>query len=485
MAIIPTITTRTTRGEALAMIGAKSTRGFLAVSALTLGGCATAAPEVRFEEVRAGLEERGEHRVHWYQGTEEDEAARGAVASLLAEPLTADAAVQIALLNNRRLQATYQELGIAQADLVQAGLLHNPVFSGEILFPTGEGTPQITLGVAQSFLDVFYRPLRRRRATSRLEEATLEVTGAVLDLAYQTRIAFYQAQAAAQRLEMLEHVVLATELGYDFARQLHQAGNITELELAQQRDLYESARLDLRRAEAALAGEREVLNRALGLFGEDTRWQITGRLPELPEAPLDLEGLESRVVAASLDLAVAAQRIVTAGRTLGIDESVALLPELELGVEAKREHGEWLVGPALALPIPLFDRGQARIARTRAELRQQQERYAALAVEIRSIARQAQGQLTAAEEIAGHYRRTILPLRQRIVGEAQLQYNAMQIGLPDLLRAREQQIEAGGRYIQALFDYWIAWARIDQLLAGRAPHDGGLPAPAVATDPNH
>ena len=440
------------------------------VAALILlaSGCTTTSLQAAFEEVDMDVAQRSGHRIHWYQGTEDDLQIHEMLQDLRDEPLTADRAVQIALLNNRRLQAIYQELGIAQADLVQAGLLSNPVFRGEFLFPTRGGRADLELSATQSFLEIFYIPLRKRVAESQLTEAKLAVTGAVLDLAHETQIAFYHVQADAQHVEMFEQVVFATDLSYDFAKRLHAAGNITELELHQQRDLFEHARLDLHRAEANLVSSRERLTQLMGLFGEQAEWRLAGRLQEIPEEAVELDGLESRAIEQSVDLAVAAQRIQTAGRRLGFSETTALVPDLQIGAEAERD-GHWAVGPTLRLPVPLFDQGRARIARDRAELRQQQEKYTALAVEIRSIARQVRDRLETSQDAARHYRQVVLPLRERITNETQLQYNAMQVGLFELLRARERQIGAGKAYIQALYDYWSARAAIEQLLRGRTP----------------
>jgi cobalt-zinc-cadmium efflux system outer membrane protein len=366
------------------------------------------------------------------------------------------------------LQSVYQTLGIAQADLVQAGLLSNPVFGGAERLPVDGGLSTLGLSVAQSFLEIFYIPLRKRAAKSQLEEAKLAVAGLVLDFEYETRIIFYEVQANAQLVEMLQQVGQAMESGYDFARRLHAAGNITDLELNQQRDLYEQARLDLRQAEADLIHFRERLNQLMGLYGEQIHWKTSGRLEEVPGEEIGVERLEARVVEQSLDLKLAAQRIITAGHRLGFTETTALVPWLDLGVDAEKTE-DWEVGPALSFPIPLFDQGRPRIARNRAELRQDQERYTAFAVEIRSITRQYRNHLEAAKDMARHYRQVILPLRERIINETQLQYNAMQVGLPELLRAREQQIEAGKAYVHTLYEYWSAKTAIALLLRGRVP----------------
>ena len=436
---------------------------------LFVAGCATTSPQAAFEAVEAGLEERGVESAHWHTGVEADQEVAETLRRLLDEDLTVESAVQITLLNNRRLQAVYSELGVAQADLVDAGLLSNPLFSGGILFPVNSRNREINLGITQSFLDIFYIPLRRRVAESLLDETKLIVTASVLDFEYRARKAFYHAQASSQRVEMFEQITLATELGYELAQRLHEAGNITQLELNEHRDLYEQARVELRLVERDHQRSRENLNRIMGVSGEDIEWNLDARLPPPPDDELDLHDIETQVMEASLDLEIARQRIVTAGTLLGVRETTALVPSLTVGAEAEHEAGSWIVGPTLALPIPFFDRGQARIARSRAELRMQQDSYEALGVEIHSLTREAREDLEAARQIATHYQDTILPLRERITEEAQLQYNAMQIGLFGLLRARERQIEAGERYIEALLTYWTARTVIDQLLKGRTP----------------
>lgn len=435
-----------------------------------MAGCASTSPQAVFEEVEASLEERGIERVYWHTGTEEDEESDAKIRQLLEEELTVDTAVQITLMNNRRLQAVYSQLGVAQADLVQAGLLSNPVFSGSILFPLSGGNTEFELGITQSFLEIFYIPLRKRVAGSMLDETKLIVTASVLHYEYRARTAFYKTQASFQRLEMFEQITLATELGYDLAQRLHEAGNITELKLHEHRDLYEQARIELRLAERDYFRSRERLNRIMGVFSEDVGWSINSRLPQIPDEETDLTDIETQVIEKSLDLEIARQRIITSGKMLGFRENMALVPFLSAGAEAEYEAGDWRVGPTLSLPIPLFDLGRARIARSHSELRMQQDSYMALAVEIRSIAREARENIEAAQQISRHYENVILPLRERITGETQLQYNAMQVGLFELLRARERQIEAGERYINSLLNYWISTAAIEQLLKGRTPH---------------
>jgi cobalt-zinc-cadmium efflux system outer membrane protein len=432
-----------------------------------LNGCASVSPHASFEDVAGQVKDRAGYRVLWYQGGTEDEEAKRAIERLLKEELTEASAVQIALLNNRRLQAVYQELGIAQAALVQAGLLKNPVFEAAVKFPISGGPTELDFTIVQEFLSLLFIPMRRAIAQADLEAAKLEVTGVVLDLVGETRAAFYGAQAAEQLLEMRQQVVQATAASYEAARRLHEAGNLRELDLHNERALHDQSKLDLATAESAVVETRERLNTLMGLWAEDTRWAMGHRLPDVPSEPLDLEGLERRAITTNIDLAAARSRLEAFESRPGLVKSTALIPAFEVGAHGEREEGDWEVGPVIALPIPFFDQGQARVAVANAEVRRQQEEYTARAVEIRAAVRATRQRVLAAQRTALFYRNELLPLRERIVRETLLQYNAMQIGVFQLLQAKEQQIEAGSRYIEALRAYWLLRTELDQALSGR------------------
>ena len=440
---------------------------------MLLSGCATFDHRAGFDEVSGTVEARSGKRVVWNLGTELDAQAAQDVHALLQDPLTADKAVQVALLNNRELQATYAELGVAQAELVQAGLLTNPVFDGAAFFPLAGGPVGLDLSVAMNFLDIFYLPLRKRVAKAQFEAAKLQVTGAVLDFAAMVQSAFYRHQADEQMLELLQTITHALATALEAAQRLHAAGNITDLDLARERAVTEEAKLQLRAAETTARESREQLNTLMGLWGQETTWHIEKRLPDLPEEPLPLDGLEARALRASLDLAGARQRLIVAGEALGVNRATALLSEAAVGGGAERDDGEWKAGPLLELPIPLFDQGQGRTGRAAAELRRAQQDYYALGVRIRATVRTVSEQVQGAEDRARYARDILLPLLEHIVGETQLQYNAMQLGIFELLRVREQQIRAAMTYIETLRDYWLARTDLAQLLSGRLPSSNG------------
>ena len=451
------------------MISGKNA-AWLIAGLVVFSGCTSIAMNAGFDDVKATVEERSRTQIVWNNGTDLDQQASERLSSLLKDKLTADEAVQIALLNNRDLQAVYSELGVAQADLVQAGLLSNPIFDASVMFPvSGGGRPDLELSAAMNFLNILYIPLRKRVAAARFEEVKTRVAGSVLDFAGRVRSAFYRYQAAEQMLELRQAIVQALDASFEIARRLSAAGNITDLDLARERAQFETSKLALRSAEVAVRQNREELNILMGLWGKQTQWQTDQRLPEIPEQTLQTEGLERLALDKSVDLLNARQRIMLAGNQLGFNRWTALVPELHAGPRGEREEGSWELGPTLEFPIPLFDQGQARIGRAMAELRRSQQEYYALAVRIRSTARAVQDRLEGTRDRALYYRDILLPLRERIVNEAQLQYSAMQLGPFVLLNAREQQIETAVAYIEELREYWLARGDIGQIVAGRLP----------------
>jgi len=221
----------------------------------------------------------------------------------------------------------------------------------------------------------------------------------------------------------------------------------------------------------------------MGLGGAGSTWRVKRRLSNIPRTEFDLDTIEGKAIANSIDLALARQNLMTLGSRYGVAQVISVIPELELGAEAERDERVWAIGPAVALPIPLFDQGQARRAGARAAIVKAQDEYAALAIRVRSAARMERVRLLRARERVLYYRNVILPLTKEILEQTLLEYNAMQIGVFRLVDAKEQQITAGQRYIEALRDYWIARARVDQLLDGRLPAETTGDAGTTASSP--
>lgn len=446
------------------------------LAGVVISGCASIEPKPGFDQVSRDVQSRTGKQIYWRQGTPEDERVRERVRAMLRDTLSADEAVQVALLNNPRLQGVYEELGIAQADVVQAGLLRNPVFEGLVLDTRDGEHTNLDFDVAWDFLGVFTMPLRKQIARDNYEAAQLRVTGEVMDLAAEVRAAFYQAQANQQLVEMLRQVVDNTSAQLEAARRLRAAGNITRLALDQRRALQEQSRLLLADAQGGLYASRERLNTLMGLWGTATQWQVQPRMGSVPAQSLSLEDVERRAVERSLDLAMMRLEMTSLAKRVGLTNVTSVIPDLEIGYAWERDDGEWSDGPSLSLPLPIFDLGQAKRARVKAQLEQLRSQYVELAIQVRSQTRAAARRLELARERERHLREVMLPLRERITQGMQLEYNAMQVGVFRLLQTQQQQLATGQQYVQALRAYWESRAQMEQLLNGRMGEGGAAMA---------
>lgn len=444
----------------------------LSFAALT--GCTSMRSGKGFDDVQREVRARTGADTRWDRGTTEDAQARAAWRGLIENELTPDAAVQIALLNNRGLTATYEDLDIAQAELVRAGLLRNPVFSGALRFSTGGGGTGVDLSITEDFLTLLTMPLRKARAGAAFEAAKARITLEAVQTAYEARSAFYEYQAAVQTVELRETVEGASSASYELARRLREAGNIRELDLLNEQSFFERARLETELARVRAMTARERVNAALGLWGEDTAWRAAARLPELASGDDPPEEIERRAVAASLELAGARWEIDVAAASARLARPLAWLDGSDVGAVAERKvDGGWSVGPSVSLPIPIFDIGGAAVGEGAARLRQAAGHYYDAAVQVRASARSLAAELQYARERVERHRTVILPLQQRLLERTQLQYNAMQVSGFQLLQARRDQIEAGVSLIDATLDYWRASAGVLLALGGGEASLGG------------
>jgi outer membrane protein, heavy metal efflux system len=431
--------------------------------AAALGGCASLNPSPAFEDLAQTVHARTGKRVRWIRGTAEDAEAARAVQSLLRRPLTADGAVQIALLNNRDLHATYEELGIAQADLVEAGLLRNPLLTLERRWP-GLATEA---DVAKMFIDILLLPLRKRVAAAQFETAKMNVGHEILTVSAEVRAAFYQLQGDEQLLDMRRTVAVTMERSAETALLMQEAGNISNLDLANEQAQHVQAKIELARAQTEAVESREKLSKLMGVWGRQTEWTVNARLPNLPGREVSASGLESRAVAQRLDLAAARAEFIAKARSLGFARVEAIMEGAEITAHFEREQeGDSSVGPSFTIPLPIFNQGQPAVARARSKLRQSQQRYLALATDIRSDVRAARDRMLLLRSQVEYYKSSVLPIRNRVVNETQLQYNAMQIGPIQLLQAKQEEVRTGADYIETLRDYWVARAELEKAVGG-------------------
>ncbi len=453
----------------------------LTVTAAILGGCASVSKDAGFADVQKTAAEKLQKDVQWNKGMEQDKAAAKAVQALLERPLSVDDAVQIALLNNPGLQAAYEDLGIAQADLVQAGLLKNPVFSGDIL---ALGPAHLySASVVQDFLSVLTLAGRKRVASSQFERRKFEVANRVMDLAAAVRSAYYKALADEQSLDLFKQVVSATEAAAELGERQREAGNIMPRDQAIQQAFYAQTLLDRSRIETQLAADREVLNKLMGLWGKDVAWNTPERLPDVPEEKPAIDGLETLAVEQRLDLAAAKMNLEAANYALNLGEDYRYLSIFGLGMALEMEPDGLSYGPRLQFGLPLFDQGQAQIALLEAQQRKHGRMVTNLGVDIRAEVRDAWTRMNAAQDAVRHYEKVLLPLNQQIVAENQRLYNGMLVGPYELLLSKQNELNVARDYIHTIRDYWIAQSDLEHAIGGPLPGKQVRPRPDEKQQP--
>ncbi|MDI1481246.1 TolC family protein [Polyangium sp. y55x31] len=467
-----------------------TTRTFFSFGALALAlglstGCASAALPQHVGEVNDIFAARNRRDLAVsVPGEDEDwEKTAAEVPKLLSKPLDADGAVRIALAQNRELRAAFYEIGIARGRFVQAGLPPNPEIDLSVRRPNDPAQPlQLDIGIEYNLTGLLMLPLRKGVAEADLAAERLRVAGQVLDMAYAARTSFYTVQARQQELDLRVRALKAFQAGFSAAEELNRVGNLPEMDLATQRAAVESARVDVAEAENRLLDARENLNVALGLSGEQTRWNIAAPLPDPPAEALATERVEERAVASSFELQELEARMRAASKRAGLAQTEGSLPHISGGFHGERDAAVWEIGGHVTVGLPFFDRNQGTVLSARSEFGAQRERYLATATSLRATVRTAQNRVESAGRRARHYREVVLPAREKALAETLLQYNAMQVSVFQVLDSQRQVTQAGLTYVETLLDYWNARAALDQILAGR--HRGLALGPAGAARTN-
>ncbi|MFA6046098.1 MAG: TolC family protein, partial [Phycisphaerales bacterium] len=437
-----------------------------------LAGCVSVKPDERFPDVQSQVSDRlgpGMTRVHWRLVAPEDQQVDALVDDLLARPLTPEGAVQVALLRSRDLQAVYEDLGVAQADLVHAGLLKNPDLAGFIRFPdSGPSSPNWNVGL-DFWLDIFLVPLRKKIAGAELEASLLRVTDAVLDKATQVRRAYYQYLADTRVLVHQRELAEFADVAAELTKRQQAQGHIADLDSANELAAAEEAGLALDRAEAEARISRETLRRLLDLTDSDIRWTIDESVAALPAADPDAETLVATSLDKRVDIALLGREIEL--QRLGLDmDKKWFLTTGAVGVETERSSdGVQGTGPHISFELPIFHQHQAVYARREALIRQAEDRLAGRRGAARAEVRIAAERMSLARRAAERYERSIVPLRQKIVGLTQAEYNAMIVGVPDLLSAKSAETRVGIDQARAVQDYWTARAELERVIGVKLP----------------
>lgn len=441
------------------------------VTALLLSGCATFSKDGGFDNVKQTTQQHINQEIVWPKSKSEQIKNDDQVKVLLERKLDVETAVQIALLNNKRLQAAFYALGISEADLVQAGRLPNPRFS--MLYAKNNGDYKIEQAFTFNIFSLITMPkaveIERRRFEKTQKSTALEV----LKLANHTRMAYFNAVATSELTRYSEQVRESAEASAELARRMYKAGNWNKLEQAREQSFYADAVLEYANAKNKQLRAYEALSRLLGVPSD----QITllERLPDLPTSVEDLQPFEQTAFENRLDLQVAKLETEALAKQLGLTKTTRLINVLEIGparvLEGSR-NDPYKKGLEIGFEIPLFDWGTARVAKAEAIYMQAFNETAQVAINAQSEIREAYNVYRTHYDVTKHLRDEIVPIRKKILSENQLRYNGMLTSPFELFGDARAQVASVKNYIESLREFWLADSTLKMTLIGSNTMEG-------------
>jgi outer membrane protein TolC len=461
------------------------------VATLVTSACAEFSPDggMLLVEAQAGAELSKD--VIKVRNEEDAAATQARVDALLSRPLSAEGAVQIALLNNRGLQAAYNELGISEAQMLEASLPPSPSFALSKLLTSGQF--EIERQIVQNVLALLTLPRRREIAEEKFRQAQVRAVEATLRTAAVARRAYYRAVAANQIVGFLSKARTSAESISELSKKLGETGAMPKLDQAREHAFYAEVSAQLAIGRLRQRSERAKLNRALGLWGAQTNYKLPGSLAPLPAPPPPIADVETQAVLSRADLQIARMQLAILARQYGLTRATRFINMLQVAgtntsssTLVPQSNGEEVRdkekfnGFAIDFDIPIYDFGRTRTRLAEEAYMQAVNRLIEKAVNVRSQADEAYQTYRGTFDIARHFDKEILPLREIISQQELLNYNGMLTDLFALLADARARILANVQAIEARRDFWLAKADLHVAIVGGG-EDGVVTMPEAAT----
>jgi len=437
---------------------------------LLLVGCASVKTGQEWREFQEIAKERTNQGLLWEKSEEEQAAIRKDVDELLAGGLSRQEAVRIALLNNRLLQSTFEELGISKSDLVQAKLLSNPSLGAvfRFLISSGSGTNIDAEGFFP-ISDLWQIPFRKKAAAAQMEATTMRVGQMVIDTAAEAKRAYdavyYFSEAKKETEEILkrfmeiaDQVVIRRDFGF-----------VSDLDIYLAQAMVAEVEIELARFEAELAIARSHLNRVLALGPGQIGHEIRGGDVEEPAQLPALEGAIEYALEHRPDVEMARLRVQKAERTLKL-EKARILKHVSLGVSYERDpDGADVLGPGFDIQLPIFDQNQAQIAKAQYRIRQARKNLQALEGQVREEVTRDMERINLHQTWVHRFREKIIPLREKAIGYAERWVNAMQLNRLYLLEAQRGLLQSRREYLEAIMERQHTLVDLELHMGGKLP----------------
>ncbi|MEW6417150.1 MAG: TolC family protein [Nitrospirota bacterium] len=436
---------------------------------LFLIGCASVQTTEEWKMVNAFATERTGVSINWQQTEEDVRVTNEEVNKLLIDGLTEDDAVRIALLNNKRLQSSFEEIGVAKADLVQAGLFSNPNFSAVFRFPFEGGGTDIEADGLFKISDLWQIPLRKKVASARLEATVLKISEEILNTVAEARgshneyIALSRMRLETENIkrqmeELRSHLIYRQKFGLtkDIDKYMLDA-EVLELEE------------EMSRIEKDLQVSRIRLNRMLGLSPEQFNYEVTGNLSEEFKLLPDLETMITHAFSYRPDIQISKIKVEDSKRVLELERS-RIFANVEAGIAYARDPDRTdFMGPEIEIQLPIFDQNQALIAKAEYRLRQAEKELQAKMGLVREEVSSVVEQIPLARLRVELIRDKLLLIREAAMEYAEKYFNAMQLSMLYLLDARQKLFEAQRRLVEALREQRNQEIELERTLGSKIP----------------
>jgi cobalt-zinc-cadmium efflux system outer membrane protein len=451
---------------------------------LLLTGCATVDPQPEFS--RAGEFIRQSTGQGSVEPEQEEESLQQRVSEILSDGLTIEEAVELALLNNPELQAAWMDIGMAKADLIQAGLLSNPTLGVSLRFPAGGGLANLEAGLAQNIADLWQIPSRKQAASRALDRTILDLARRATLLATDAETAYYEAAGAEQLLAIRQENLDITRELLDMSLARQRAGAAGQLDINLSRSMALDAELAHQAARLARSNAMRQLAKTLGVTDVADQIILQTEIGDPPAAPPSAEELIGTALVSRLDVQAARQTVEAAAARLEL-EYARVFPNVEFGValerDARKAQGgrdiladtarasiangqltapeiqprserdqdtDFIIGPSLSMELPVFDQNQAQIAKARYAYQQAVRTLDALERMVVQDTRTAVDQVLTAWAIATTYRERSVPLAQSNLELSKQAYQAGQASFLSVLEAQRFFLDSRAQYIEAL-----------------------------------
>ncbi|MCJ9672278.1 MULTISPECIES: TolC family protein [unclassified Neorhizobium] len=464
---------------------------------LVAAGCVTtdySAKDGGFADASSKSAEATGKQTVWVQDRQQAQAVRDRVKALMArKTVDVETAVQVALLNNKGLQASYADLGDSAADAWQTQLSVLPTFSVGL---TGIGTPGLEAyrvlegAVAANILALATYDKNIKLADTRFRQAQLNAAIATISLAAETRRAWINAVAAWENVAYLNQAKEAADAASELAKKIGEAGSMPKGEQAREHVFYAELTGEAAKARLEAKLAKEELIRLMGLSGSDIDFQIPNRLPTLPKTLVKRDDIEAESIHKRMDLQVARLELQATAQSYKLEDVTRIVTDIELvgtyEKERERDEGKILSDVAktasLEFTIPIFDSGQARLRKGELAYMRAANQLAELAVNARSQARSAYLAYKSNYDITRHYRNNVLPLRNAIEQQSMLTYNGMITSTFELIADSRDKIDSTILAVNAKRDFWLAEASLAPVVYGGGTGSGSAETKLASSD---